>query len=212
MRVAIHQPGYLPWVGFFSKVYQADVLVLLDTVEYSHGGYTNRVSLPDLWLTVPCRASSDSLISEVRIVPGRWTRKHKATLLQRYGEIARPVVNNLGLSEDLTTHNTLLIHTLLGQLGLQRRVVLASEIEIDTPESPSVRLLYLVQAVGGKTYLSGLGARKYLDTSPFLQAGIDVVAVVPPEASSHSILHEIGTRGVAATSDLLRTSEVLPWS
>ena len=34
MIVAIHQPQYLPWLGYFDKMLKADVFCYLDTVQY----------------------------------------------------------------------------------------------------------------------------------------------------------------------------------
>ena len=42
MRVTIHQPEFLPWLGFFDKASQANVLVLLDDVQFRRGYFHNR--------------------------------------------------------------------------------------------------------------------------------------------------------------------------
>ncbi len=53
--VAIHQPNYLPWLGFFAKALDSDVLVLYDTIQFEKGGFTNRVRIKGSagvqWLT-----------------------------------------------------------------------------------------------------------------------------------------------------------------
>src|SRR5919199_1238191 len=42
MRVAIHQPQYLPWLGYLAKRAAADVFIYLDTVQYEKNGWQNR--------------------------------------------------------------------------------------------------------------------------------------------------------------------------
>ena len=74
--VAIHQPNFLPWLGWFDKLARADVFVLLDHVQFprtSRGTYVNRVKLlvggKDAWVTAPIVRASGSAqrIDEVRL-------------------------------------------------------------------------------------------------------------------------------------------------
>ena len=71
MRVAIHQPHYLPWLGYFAKWAAADRFIFLDTVQYEKNGWQNRnrVKTPDgpRWLTVPVHARLGTPIREVTI-------------------------------------------------------------------------------------------------------------------------------------------------
>ena len=57
MIVAIHQPQYLPWLGYFGKMLQADIFCYLDTVQYKKNEWQNRNRIKTAqgwqWLTVP---------------------------------------------------------------------------------------------------------------------------------------------------------------
>ena len=60
MTVAIHQPNYFPWVGYFYKIKAADIFIFLDDVDFSKGSYTNRCRIRSWaepsqmqWLTQP---------------------------------------------------------------------------------------------------------------------------------------------------------------
>ena len=57
MKVAIHQPNYFPWIGYFYKMSLADVFVVLDDSQYSKNGYQNRVKIKtptgSVWMTQP---------------------------------------------------------------------------------------------------------------------------------------------------------------
>ena len=86
--VAILQPGYLPWLGFFDQMQQADVFVYLDDVQFDKHGWRNRnrIKTPNgqaSWLTVPIRhrGKGKPLINEIEIdEQSRWGRKHIETL------------------------------------------------------------------------------------------------------------------------------------
>ena len=87
-----HQPNFLPWLGLFHKVGQADVWVLADDVQYSRGSLTNRNRIRTAdgwqWLTVPVltRGRGRQRICDVEITPdGDWRRKHCQALRWHYG-------------------------------------------------------------------------------------------------------------------------------
>src|SRR5262245_54186546 len=88
--LAVLQPGYLPWLGFFDQLLRSDVFVLSDDVQFDKHGWRNRnrVKSPTgpVWLTVPVRHKGLGFpsILDVEIVPGRWAGKHISTLKQLY--------------------------------------------------------------------------------------------------------------------------------
>src|SRR5712691_9161555 len=93
MLVAIHQPNFLPWLGWFDKLARAEIFILLDTVAHQHTGsnYTNRVQIlaqgVPRWITVPVVRGSEerSRIDRLRIAgDGIWRRKLRATVAQSY--------------------------------------------------------------------------------------------------------------------------------
>ena len=66
MITSIHQPNYLPWLGFFSKIKQSDLFVLFDDVQFPRGkkhfGHRNKIKTnfnASKWLTVPIKNKSD---------------------------------------------------------------------------------------------------------------------------------------------------------
>ncbi len=87
--VAIHQPNYLPWLGYFAKMARADVFVFLDDVQFSKQSYINRVQILrddgcSRWLTVPVHVSLGQAINEVRPAKAGWARAHLDTLRGAY--------------------------------------------------------------------------------------------------------------------------------
>src|SRR5690348_6575821 len=96
MLVAIHQPHYLPWLGYLSRMACADLFVLLDHVQFERRNYQNRTRVridgEPRWLTVPVeQRSREESIAEKRIdnsLPGarHWSRVHFETLRHAYRE------------------------------------------------------------------------------------------------------------------------------
>jgi RimJ/RimL family protein N-acetyltransferase len=185
--VAIHQPNFFPWLGFFDKLRCCDVFVLLDTVPFSKGSRINRsqvlVGGRPHWLTVPIRRSGiGEPIREMLIDDERdWRSKLAKTLRQSYAQApafegVMPLINELlGLRhERLAEYNEHAIRRLSAELGLSdATIVRASELGV---EGRATHLLIdIVRAVGGSAYLAGSGAGGYQEDELFDDAGLDLV-------------------------------------
>lgn len=169
------------------KCRSADAVILLDTVQYSHGGWSNRNKMPDgSWLTVPvCRDTDMARFNEVRISEhGDWRTRHIRTLHQHYGhaemiervcdEISRPYGLLIGLN--LAIWRLLLDET---HFQFQSHLDGGNAVTAVSEEPPALlpiseRLAMMVTEVGGDTYLSGPSGRHYLSEMPFLERGINV--------------------------------------
>jgi hypothetical protein len=186
MRIAIHQPHYLPWLGYVAKWAAADLLVLLDTVQYEKNGFQNRNRVKTRggarWLTVPVQARLGMAIHDVPIADAdRWARRHFTTIAHAYAQAphfgrVRDALRELYETRwtDLRSVALASMRVIARGLGIRTPVRLASELGV-TAGDPTRRLVELCRAVGGTTYLAGRDATKYLDRTAFRDAGIDVV-------------------------------------
>src|SRR5947209_18898528 len=91
MKVAIHQPHYLPWLGYVAKWAAADLFVFLDTVQYEKNGWQNRNRIKTAegarWLTVPVRAHLGTRVAAVSIDVDRpWAKRNRRAIASAYGE------------------------------------------------------------------------------------------------------------------------------
>jgi hypothetical protein len=178
VKVAIHQPQYLSWLGHFAKLAAADCWVFLDTVQYEKNGWQNRnrIKTPrgPQWLTVPVRARLGTPIREVEI-DGRqpWARRHCQALRVNYararhfaryfGELERLLGRPWRLLADLNVEVT---RWLAGALGITTRTLRASELG-PAREDPTGRLVDLCVALGADTYLAGQDGARYMDPAQF---------------------------------------------
>jgi hypothetical protein len=182
--VACHQPNFLPWLGFFDKLAQADRFVLLDEVQFprtSRGTYTNRVQLlvggRPAWLTVPIVRDGVQRISEVRIDDRQpWRRKALRTIELNYAKAPRfaevmPLVREL-LELDTDRLAELNEHA-IRRLAPQHAHKLVRQSDLPPVDAAATDLLIgLVKAAGGDAYLSGDGADGYQEEPKYAAAGL----------------------------------------
>ena len=186
MKVAIHQPQYLPWIGYFDKMDQADCFVLLDDVQFKKNEWQNRNRIKNAlgwqWLTVPVVHRFPQRLAEVRVNDAApWSRKHLRALSMNYA--AAPAFDAhraffqevYGREWKLLTDLTLAtLAYLVEALGIETKLVLASSLALPEREDATERLVAICQALGADTYLSGTGGRDYLDVGRFAEAGLQV--------------------------------------
>lgn len=189
MLAAIHQPQYLPYLGFFHKVHQADILVALDTVEYHRRGIQNRNQIKTShgvqWLTVPVLQQSKQVIRDVRINPTvDWKVEHWNAIHLNYARARHFAEYGDGYREQLHAGDGPMLYELnmrvtkwmMAVFGVSTPIVLASELDSHGQSTESTeRLVDLCRAVGADRYLSGPGGRRYMDLEVFQTAGIEVV-------------------------------------
>ena len=185
MRLAAHQPQYLPWLGYFDKMDQVDVFVLLDTVQYKKNEWQNRNRIRTAngwqWLTVPVHYSYPMRLGEVLVdKDAGWSRKHREALCQAYARAPhRDAVLGplLALLErppaSLAALNSGGVRLLAGLLGVRTPIVLASSLE-GLSEGPDARLIDLCRRLGCTSYLAGAGGHDYMDLLAWGRAGIGV--------------------------------------
>lgn len=182
--VTIHQPNFAPWPGYYHKMLAADRFIYLDNVPFSKNSFQNRnkiiINGEARWLTVPVqtRGSFNAETRHIRInEQSDWRRKHLATLRVNYGKsrffswVYPRIEKVYGQS-----------HRYLMELCLDLSSEIRDMLRISTPllmasdfagvQGATERLVALVRAAGGVTYLSGKGGRKYLDIDQFKTAGI----------------------------------------
>lgn len=171
--VVAHQPNFMPWAGYFYKMMYADCFIILDEVQFTKGGYTNRVKIRKgdgtAWLTVPVTVpNSHSAINEIQIRPDTFTRKHLNTLRQNYArtEYVTPILELISDAynskyERLVDLNLHLIQCMIAYAGIKCDIVLQSELI--TEGKNNEMLANLASQLSASIYVAGQGARHYTE-------------------------------------------------
>jgi hypothetical protein len=185
--VAIHQPNFLPWLGYFDKLARADVFVLLDHVQFPKkaGTWMNRTRLlvqgKPRWVTVPVVRAYHGLrsVKEMRIdQEGDWRTKLLRTIEQSYSRApffaeVMPLVTELVKvpTDALADFNEAGVRGLADALSLDSSKLVRSSTLAVGGHSTEL-LIELTRAVGGTAYLAGGGASGYQEDERFPAAGI----------------------------------------
>jgi hypothetical protein len=190
VTVAIHQPNFFPWLGFFQKLARADIFVLLDHVQLPRkgGAWTNRVKLliagAPQWVTAPILrppGATQSIVDARFDERAPWREKLLKTLTANYRD-AQHFQETMELLEPIILHgvsgpadyNTLAIERIQAALGIfNARLVRSSRLF--TGGTANDLLIEICRQVGGTAYLCGGGASEYQDDDAFARAGLAVV-------------------------------------
>jgi hypothetical protein len=183
MLVAIHQPEYLPWPGYFEKMLRADVFVLLDNVQFTKGDFHNRTRIKGSagaqWLSIPVHAGLSTRINEVRVADHRWETKHWHSLVTSYSRAAffdewagRFEAFYRQSAARLLDYNVGALELMARALGIQKNWVPASELKAGGGKSDLV--LNICRELGATAYYSGRTGSAYLRREDFDRAGIEI--------------------------------------
>ncbi len=186
MKVAISQSMYFPWIGLLEQVSLADKFIHYDDVQYSRGFY-NRVQLKTVngskWITVPLsNHHRGQRIDEIQIDnQANWRSQHKDILKQAYLKapyrdemlaLVDEVFSKSATSLSDISRESIL--ALVRYFKLDTKVQFMSSSDMNIPGASSQRLHDLCIAAGADVYVTGHGARNYLDHDLFERSGIKV--------------------------------------
>lgn len=186
MICSVHQPQYLPWLGYFDKMDRADVFVLLDTVQFKKNEWQNRNRIKTAqgvqWITVPVLYRFPQLIREVEINHReKWQHKQRQSLLSNYRKapcwsMLEPLFEEIFAAEWCTVAslNIHVVKRLAAILGIETPLFVASEMGV-LPEDPDERLIAIARYFSADAYLAGSGGHGYMDLEKYRESGIEVL-------------------------------------
>jgi len=187
MILTAHQPTYLPWLGLFDKIAQAEHFCLFDVCPMEDSGFENRNKIltqnGEQWLTVPVRRVREAPLSELRIASGHpWQRKHwrsielayhKAPFWDRYAPELKPFYD--GIEWDMLAElDHALLRWFMNALGLKQPITIASKIPGGLAGAKSELVLSMCKALGATEYIFGTQGQDYAYLAAFEEAGIKV--------------------------------------
>ncbi len=185
-RVAIVQPNYIPWKGYFDLIDSVDEFVLLDNVQYTRRDWRNRNTIKTRdglsWLTIPVNTKGryTQRINETSVADPNWVDSHwrsieRAYRFAPYFDSVGPHIRRLYDSVPSDLLHEINRHFLAGLcscLGITTRLSTASEFAAEGDRTD--RLVSLCRILSATEYVSGPAAQAYLDEASFRAEGIGV--------------------------------------
>ena len=188
MKIAIHQPEFFPWLGFFDKMARVDHFVVLDHVQFKKRYFENRnrIRMSDkaAWIMAPVLSKGlyKQKISDVRIhSDGIWQHKliervrHaycKTPGFTTYFPELRELISN-GSHNCLLSFNLAVIRFFRRFFEIPTPMTLSSQLGVDDFNGSDL-ILHICCKIGAGQYLSGSSGKDYLRLYEFRSAGIDV--------------------------------------
>lgn len=187
--VVIHQPDFLPYLGFFDRLLKSDLYVILDHVQYVSGtskSWMNRdiIKTPqgEKWITIGVeKPPLHTPINQVRLRQDDVWRRQNMNLIREnyrktdYFDEIVPYIEELYQfrCDRMMDFNLKSIDMIMQLLDIQIERIFSSNMEIHG--SSNEMLVEILKAVGATAYLSGIGAKAYYRPEPFDQANIPVL-------------------------------------
>ena len=190
MTISIHQPNYLPWLGFFDKIKQSDKFVIFDNVQYprgkNHFGNRNKIKIHNgsKWLSVPVLGKSEKKnFNEIGFKNDDWRREHlrlieifykDATYFKKYFHSINDIL--LYDFKTISSLNVHLINYFIRVLGIETEVILSSNLVTDNI-SGADRITTILEKLNATKYItgSGPGSIRYINEDDFKKRNIKLI-------------------------------------
>lgn len=186
MKVAIMQPYFFPYIGYFQLIGAVDLFIVYDNIKYTKKGWINRNRMlqrgKDVMFSLPLRSDSDSLDVRDRVLAADFNRNKLLNQLRGAYARAPHFADVFPMIEHAVRHDEpnlfgYLSHALAcacGHLGLTTPIRVSSGIDIDHGLRNQDKVIALSKAVGATTYVNATGGMELYDRAVFRDQGLDL--------------------------------------
>ena len=186
MRLAIMQPYFFPYIGYYHLIAAVDLFIVYDNIKYTKKGWINRNRMlqngKDVMFSLPLKSDSDYLDVRERELAADFNRDKLLNQLKEayrrapYFAQTLPLVEQIVRCDDVNLfrflHNS--IAKTCEHLGITTEVRNSSGIAIDHDLKNQDKVLALCAAVGASTYVNAIGGRELYSKETFRERGIDL--------------------------------------
>jgi hypothetical protein len=202
VAVAIMQPYFLPYAGYFRLFAATDLFVIYDCVQFPGRGWVHRNRLVDAsgkgrWLTLPlAKAPQQSLIRDLRFSAGAADilagRLRSFAALAQAPQPASPIMEALGdVGGTPVAYIERLLNRVVSYLDLPWNVVRSSSLDVPSSFRGQDRIIEIARRLGARQYVNAPGGRHLYDRDTFARAGIELRFLSDYPGPSASILARI---------------------
>lgn len=188
MKIAIHQPEHFPYLGFFQKMKESDLFIILDDVQFTKGNFQHRNRFlnknnQEEWFTISLEQKPHrKLIKDIYTLEGSWRKK----IIKKINQNFKKDLSHIYEPNKLLDINLNSINYCKQNLNIETPLMLSSELNIKT--TGSQKLADICDKLKATEYISGQGAKNYLDESVF---GCKVTYFNPVVSNHYTTLQHI---------------------
>jgi len=186
--LSIHQPNFLPWLGYFNKIRKSDIFIILDNVQIPRGksvANRNKIKSPQgehelvVPLSKPKGHDGKVTYNMAQIADHKWSKKALKAIKMNYSkaeffEKYYPFLENLFAQKDFAKMNIDFIKYVVSELNINTTLKLLSNLN-DNLGNKNELIVNLCWHFNAKVYLSGKGAKKYNDPNYMNKNGIQLI-------------------------------------
>lgn len=186
MRMAIMQPYFMPYIGYFQLIAAVDTFVVYDNIKYTKKGWINRNRMlqngKDAMFSLPLKSGSDSLEVCERELAGDFNRDKLLSQIKGaycrapYFEQTFPLIEQIVRYEDANLFH-FLHHSIVKtceHLGIGTEIRISSGIAIDHDLKSQDKVVALCEAAGATTYINAIGGMELYSKEIFMARGIEL--------------------------------------
>lgn len=188
MRLAIMQPYFLPYIGYFQLINVVDKFVIYDNIEYTKKGWINRnrilVNGKDEYITIPLKKDSDYLAIKDRYLADTW-KLEKVKMLNRiraaymkapHFSSAYPVIEKAVLCDEDNLFKFIYssIQAINDYLEIDTPLLLSSEISINHNLRSENKVISIATALKADTYINPIGGIELYNKENFNKEKIEL--------------------------------------
>lgn len=213
VTVAVMQPYFLPYAGYFRLFAAADRVALFDCVQFPRRGWVHRNRLPGAagnpaWLTLPLRTGAvQTRITDLQFADGAVdSLRQRCNRFPLLRDADHPFLSTvLDPSPDVVGYLETLLRQCCGILDLPFTTIRTSSLGIDPALRSQDRVLAIVEALGGDRYVNLEGGRTLYDSKAYADRGIELSFLPAWQGSSWSILQRILTETPDSVANEIRS-------
>jgi hypothetical protein len=202
LTVAVMQPYFIPYAGYFRLFAASDLFVIYDCVQFPRRGWVHRNKMlgadgRECWLTLPLA----KMPRDVRIRDLSFSADAAAILEQRMRcipllatprnlspEILESLMHVAGSPVDYLER---LLREIVSHLGLRWRTIRSSSLDVPDSFHGQDRIIEIARRLGAARYINAPGGRALYEPGRFAAAGIELRFLDPYPGPSSSILHRL---------------------
>ena len=188
MKVAIMQPYFFPYIGYFQLINAVEKFIVYDNIQYTKKGWINRnrilVNGKDEYISVPLKKDSDYLNIGQRVLASTWSQD-KRKLINKISEVYRKAPffdeSRIVFERCINFENDNLFYFILNSikiinehLNIETQIIISSDLKIDHGLKAVDKVLAICETLNAKTYVNPIGGIDLYKKEVFLDRGIEL--------------------------------------